>query len=78
VNLTLAWNDDELRERFGGMADWIRPSALGGSSQEIIDRVGEYADAGAEMVILAMRAPFDIDGLDRFVAEVLPAFAVAS
>jgi hypothetical protein len=24
-------------------------------------------------VILAMRAPFDVDGLDRFAAEVLPA-----
>jgi F420-dependent oxidoreductase-like protein len=75
VNLTLAWSDEELRERFGGMADWIRPSALGGSSQEIVDRIGEYRDAGAEMVILAMRAPFDLDGLDRFAAEVLPAFS---
>jgi hypothetical protein len=26
------------------------------------------------MVILALRAPFDVDGLDRFAAEVLPAF----
>jgi alkanesulfonate monooxygenase SsuD/methylene tetrahydromethanopterin reductase-like flavin-dependent oxidoreductase (luciferase family) len=48
---------------------------LKGSTQQVVDRIGEYGDAGAEMVILALRAPFDVDGLDRFAAEVLPAFA---
>ncbi|MEX0663798.1 MAG: TIGR03619 family F420-dependent LLM class oxidoreductase [Acidimicrobiia bacterium] len=75
VNLTLAWSDDELGERFGGMTDWIRPSALTGSTNEIVDRLGEYADAGADWVMIALRAPFDLDGLDRFAAEVLPALA---
>jgi F420-dependent oxidoreductase-like protein len=73
VNLTLAWTEDELRERFGGMADYIMPSALMGSTQQMVDRVGEYGDAGADWVIVALRAPFDVDGLDRFAAEVLPA-----
>ena len=45
-----------------------------GSSQEIVDRVGEYRDAGAEMVILALRAPFVAEDLDRFATEVIPAF----
>jgi F420-dependent oxidoreductase-like protein len=75
VNLTLAWSDDELRERFGGMTDWIRPSALTGSTTEIVDRLGEYADAGADWVMVALRAPFDVDGLDRFASEVMPALA---
>ena len=35
----------------------------------------QYRDAGAEWLILAMRAPFDVDGLDRFAAEVLPQLA---
>jgi alkanesulfonate monooxygenase SsuD/methylene tetrahydromethanopterin reductase-like flavin-dependent oxidoreductase (luciferase family) len=74
VNLTLAWSDDDLRRRFGGMADWIKPSALTGSTQEIVDRIGEYRDAGANWVILALRAPFDADGVERFAADVLPAF----
>jgi len=56
------------------MADWIRPSALTGSTGEIIDRVGAYRDAGAEWVNLALRAPFDTAAVDRFAAEVLPAF----
>jgi F420-dependent oxidoreductase-like protein len=74
VNLTLAWSDEELRARFGGMADWIRPSALTGSTDQIVDRVGEYRDTGAEWVNLALRAPFDVEAVDRFAAEVLPAF----
>jgi F420-dependent oxidoreductase-like protein len=72
VNLTLAWSDEELRARFAGTADFIRPSALTGSSQEMVDRLGEYAEAGADTVILALRAPFDPDALERFAAEVVP------
>ncbi|HEY8218414.1 MAG TPA: TIGR03619 family F420-dependent LLM class oxidoreductase [Acidimicrobiia bacterium] len=72
VNLTLAWSDDELVQRFGGTADFIRPSALTGSSQEMVDRIGAYADAGVDWVILALRAPFDPDAIDRFAAEVMP------
>jgi F420-dependent oxidoreductase-like protein len=72
VNLTLAWSEDELRERFGGMAEWILPSALIGSAQQMVDRVAEYRDAGADWVMVALRAPFDVDGLDRFATEVLP------
>jgi len=75
VNLPLAWSEDELRERFGGMADFIRPSALTGSSAEMVDRIGEYADAGADWVMIALRAPFDPGPVERFAKEVLPAFA---
>jgi F420-dependent oxidoreductase-like protein len=74
VNLTLAWSEAELRERFGDMTKWVAPNALMGSPAEMTDRIGEYADAGADWVMVALRAPFDIDGLERFAAEVLPAF----
>ena len=73
VNLALAWREDDLRVQFGGSADYVRPTVLIGSAQQIVDRIGEFADAGAQWVNLAMRAPFDVDGLDRFAAEVLPA-----
>jgi F420-dependent oxidoreductase-like protein len=72
VNLTLAWREEDLRSRFGDMTDWVRASALTGSTQEVVDRIGMYGDAGAEWVNLALRAPFDVDGLDRFATEVLP------
>jgi len=32
-----------------------------------------YVDAGAAYVILALRAPFDRDALERFASEVVPA-----
>jgi alkanesulfonate monooxygenase SsuD/methylene tetrahydromethanopterin reductase-like flavin-dependent oxidoreductase (luciferase family) len=75
VNVGMAFTDESLREQFGNMADYVRPGVLTGQGQEMVDRVGEYREAGAEMLVLAMRAPFDLDGLDRFAAEVLPAFS---
>ncbi|MGI8795608.1 MAG: TIGR03560 family F420-dependent LLM class oxidoreductase [Acidimicrobiia bacterium] len=75
VNVGLAWHEGDLEAQFGAIANFVRPGVLTGSVQEVVDRVGAYGDAGAEWVILAMRAPFDVDGLDRFAAEVLPQFA---
>lgn len=77
VNVGLAWRDGDLEAQFGAIANFVRPGVLTGSVQEVVDRVGAYGDAGAEWVILAMRAPFDVDGLDRFAAEVLPQFAAS-
>ena len=75
VNVGIALRDGDLEAQFGDMAKYVRPGVLTGSVGEIVDRVGAYGEAGAEWVILAMRAPFDVDGLDRFAAEVLPQFA---
>jgi F420-dependent oxidoreductase-like protein len=73
VNVGIAWREGDLQAQFGNIADFVSPGVLQGTVQEVIDRVGAYRDAGAEQLILAMRAPFDVDGLDRFAAEVLPA-----
>jgi F420-dependent oxidoreductase-like protein len=73
VNVGMAFSGDALRAQFGNIAEHVRPGVLTGSVQEMVDKVGAYADAGAQWVILAMRAPFDRDGLERFAAEVLPA-----
>jgi len=72
VNLPLAWTDDDLRARFGGTADFVRPSALMGSPDEMAERVREYAAAGADWTIIALRAPFDVEALERFAADVIP------
>lgn len=73
VNVGMAFSDDDLRAQFGNIAEFVRPGVLTGSPDEMVDRVGRYVEAGAEWVILAMRAPFDRDALERFAAEVLPA-----
>jgi F420-dependent oxidoreductase-like protein len=73
VNVGMAFTDDELREQFGAMSEYVRPGVLSGSVQEMVDKVGGYVDSGASQVNLALRAPFDRDGLERFATEVLPA-----
>ena len=73
VNVGMAFTDEELKRQFGPMSDYVKPGVLSGSVQEMVDKVGGYVDAGAAYVILAMRAPFDRDGLERFAADVVPA-----
>jgi F420-dependent oxidoreductase-like protein len=72
VNVGLAFDDDSLREQFGPMSDAVRPGVLTGSVQQMVDHVGAYGHAGAAQVNIAVRAPFDPDGLERLAAEVLP------
>ncbi len=66
--------DEALAERFGPIASFVRPGILLGSGQSIVDQVGAYVDAGASWVILALRAPFDLDALAAFAQDVVPAF----
>ena len=73
VNVGMAFTDEELKRQFGRMSEYVKPGVLSGSVQEMVDKVGAYVAAGAQWVILAMRAPFDRDGLERFAAEVIPA-----
>jgi hypothetical protein len=37
-------------------------------------RIQQYVDAGTGWVILALRAPFELDALTRFATEVMPRF----
>jgi len=76
VNVGLASSEEDLQVQFGNISELVRPGVLTGGVQEIVDRVGAYRDAGAEYLILAMRAPFDREALERFAAEVIPAVGV--
>ncbi|MDQ1383671.1 MAG: hypothetical protein QOG65_1050 [Actinomycetota bacterium] len=75
ANVGLAFTEEDLRRQFGAMSKAVRPGVLSGAVQEMVDKVGAYVDAGASYVILALRAPFDREGLERFAAEVLPAIS---
>ena len=77
VNIGMAFNEEELQRQFGPMSDWIRPSVFTGSVQQMVDHAAAFCTAGASTLILAMRAPFDRDGLERFAAEVMPAIKSA-
>ncbi len=45
-----------------------------GTANDAIERIGALADAGADQVNISVRAPFDWDGLQAFVEDVMPAF----
>jgi alkanesulfonate monooxygenase SsuD/methylene tetrahydromethanopterin reductase-like flavin-dependent oxidoreductase (luciferase family) len=77
VNVGMAFTEEQLREQFGRLADAVRPGVFTGSVAEMVDKAGAYCAAGARALILAMRAPFDRDGLERFAAEVVPAIRAA-
>ncbi|MFQ5667126.1 MAG: TIGR03560 family F420-dependent LLM class oxidoreductase [Candidatus Binatia bacterium] len=83
INLGLAIGRNEaevhrkraaLREQFGAALSFLEPGMLIGTPQQVIDRIGQYVTGGAEWIILALRAPFDIDGLHVFIETVMPAF----
>ena len=57
VNVGLCPDDDALRAQFGGLAEGVRPGVLMGSPDQLVDRIGEYVDAGADQINIAMRAP---------------------
>src|SRR5688500_7385366 len=65
VNVGVAWREEDLHAQFGNIAELVRPGVLTGSEQEVVDRVGAYVDAGAQQVNIALRAPWDVEGLDR-------------
>ena len=65
VNVGLAWREEDLAPQFGAMADYVRPGVLMGSDEQVIDRIGQYVEAGADQVNIAVRAPFDPAGLER-------------
>lgn len=66
VNVGLAFSEQSLLDQFGALASYVRPGVLTGSDDEIVDRIGHYVDAGADQVNLALRAPFDLEALERF------------
>jgi F420-dependent oxidoreductase-like protein len=70
VNVGMAFSDESLRVQFGNIAEMVRPGVLFGTEEQMLDRVGQYADAGAEQINIAMRAPFDPDALERFAKAV--------
>ena len=68
INAGIASDEENLRHQFGAIADFVRPGVLTGSDEEILDRIGQYVDAGADQINISMRAPFDIELLERFSA----------
>ncbi len=50
------------------------PGSIWGEPQQVVDQIGEYADAGAQLVTCAIRPPLDWDAIHSFLEDVMPAF----
>lgn len=73
--LCCATDDAGLRRRadaIGRDADELRANGLAGSPAELVDRIGRYAEAGAQRVYLQLLDLSDLDQLDLVAGEVLP------
>ncbi len=68
INVGLAYSEESLQQQFGAISDFVRPGVLSGSDDEITDRIGEYVDAGADQVNIALRAPFNLEATQRLSA----------
>ncbi len=65
VNVGLAWTEESLQAQFGHLANYVRNGCLTGTDEAVLDRIGQYVQAGADQVNIALRAPFDLDALER-------------
>ena len=68
VNVGLAWREEDLEPQFGNLRMAVRPGVLIGSDEEVLDRIGQYVEAGADQLNIAVRAPWDPEGLERLAA----------
>ncbi len=65
-------------EQWGPMFERIKGGALLGTPDQAVEQIMAYADAGADMVNVALRAPFDREALDAFIEQVVPAVRAAT
>ena len=62
-----------LNEQWGSAGPRMLQAALTGSPEAATQRLIEYAEAGAQSINIALRAPWQTDALDAYLEEVMPA-----
>jgi len=66
---------EALAARFGDRNPVrLTEGMLAGTPQQIIDKIGQFQDAGATWLNAVLRGPIDLDGLQLFIEDVVPAF----
>ncbi len=68
----------EMVEQWGAMFERVKGGAIIGTPDQAVEQIMAYADAGADMVNVALRAPFDREALDAYVEHVVPAVRAAT
>lgn len=59
-------------EAIGRGAEDVRATILGGTPAEVVDKIGRFAEAGAERLYLQVLDLSDLDHLDLIAGEVMP------
>jgi F420-dependent oxidoreductase-like protein len=76
AHTTIVGKDDaEVRRRLemhGDNAEWMKANALVGTPAEVVDKLGRYAEAGADRAYLQIMDLADLDHLDLIAADILP------
>ena len=71
VSLGLCFDERLVPERFGARWEQLAPAILSGGTQQVLDKVTTYVEAGADTVILSLRHPYDTDDVERFARDVM-------
>ena len=79
VNLHFHMGADEAgvrvaREKLQQFPPGQRLGAVAGTAPEVIDRIAEYMEAGADGLNIAFRPPIDWDAFEAYIDQVLPVF----
>ena len=62
----------KLEAAWGPVANRVMGGALLCTPSEAVDRVMAYKEAGADMINIALRAPWNEEALDAYLDEVIP------
>ena len=61
-----------VTEQWGDMAPRVMAGGLTGTPDDAVNRIAEYADAGADALNIALRAPWPPEALDAWFDDVVP------
>ena len=62
-----------IEEQWGDGAARVRDGSLLGRPDDVLDQVAPYIEAGANLVNVVVRPPWDQELLDAYCTEVIPA-----
>lgn len=62
-----------LEKQWGELAEVVRQGSLIGRPGDVMEQIAPYVEAGAQLVNVVIRPPWEQDVLDAYVTEVVPA-----
>ena len=71
LHFLMSSTGQDVSARLGPMG---AQGGLSGTPQQVIDRIGQYIDAGAGQINIAFRPPVDDPALQQYIDKVMPAF----